>query len=234
MNDNSNHSNEAVLQALDVSKSFKDSSASQLSILNKVNLHILPAQSIAIVGASGSGKTTLLQILGGLAKPSSGEVLFQGRSFNRMLEKQLCQIRNQSLGFVYQFHHLLPELTALDNVAMPLHLRAMKQSVAHTQAKEWLDRVGLADRWHHRPAQLSGGERQRVAIARSLVNQPACLLADEPTGNLDSNNAERIIALILELCQQQQTSLILNTHDTEVAAQMQQVYRLQNQCLHSI
>ena len=218
---------EAALQAIDVCKSFRQG-PEELQVVAGASLHIAPGERLAIVGASGSGKTTLLQILGGLDKPSSGRVLVAGRDIHQMGERERGLLRNQSLGFVYQFHHLLPEFSALENVAMPLLVRRAPIGEARRRAREILERVGLAQRLTHRPHQLSGGERQRAAVARALVTQPAVVLADEPTGNLDGSNAEQVFALMLELNRERQTSLVVVTHDPRLAARMDRILTIEH------
>jgi lipoprotein-releasing system ATP-binding protein len=210
---------ESVLEARQVHKSFQQGPVT-LDVLRGIDVAINAAERLAIVGASGSGKTTLLQILGGLDRPTNGQVLVDGRDIHSLTERERGELRNQALGFVYQFHHLLPEFSALENVAMPLLVRRMPTSEAKDRAREILTRVGLGQRLDHRPHQLSGGERQRAAVARALVTQPKLVLADEPTGNLDGKNAEQVFELMLELNRERQTSLVIVTHDLRIAARM--------------
>jgi lipoprotein-releasing system ATP-binding protein len=215
-----------ILEARNVHKSFRQGPVT-LEVLQGVSMAVTTGERIAIVGASGSGKTTLLQILGGLDRPTTGQVLVDGKDIHRQSEQERGALRNRALGFVYQFHHLLPEFSALENVAMPLLVRRMRVADARAKARRLLDRVGLGQRLDHRPDQLSGGERQRAAVARALVTGPKIVLADEPTGNLDGGNAESVFALMLELNRELRTSLIVVTHDMRLASRMERIFAIE-------
>jgi len=199
-----------------------------VDVLSNINLHIEEGERIAIVGASGSGKSTLLHLLGGLDLPSTGSVWIDGQELSRMSDKKRGLVRNQYLGFVYQFHHLLPEFTAIENVAMPLLIRGEDNAVAKKKASELLEEIGLGHRVEHRPIELSGGERQRAAIARALVTEPNVVLADEPTGNLDESTAQSVFEMMMSLNEQIGTALVMVTHDTGLASKMDKRYHLES------
>ncbi len=222
----------AVLSAKGLCKHFSEGGA-VLDILQGVELDVQAGESVAIIGASGAGKTTLLNLLGGLDAPSSGSVALQGHVLADASEKQRDALRNRHLGFVYQLHHLLAEFSALENVAMPLLIRGVARAEAMQRASAMLAKVNLSHREMHKPAQLSGGERQRVAIARALVGEPACVLMDEPTGNLDPHNAASVWQLMSDLMQSMQTAFVVVTHDESLAARMDRQLRLQDGVLRA-
>ena len=220
-------SDSIILQCNNIWKVYSQGDLN-VEVLKGVDLSINAGERVAIMGASGSGKSTLLHVLGGLEKPSSGEVVLDGANLNKISARRLSQLRNRSLGFIYQFHHLLGEFTMLENVAMPLLIGKQPIKQAQKQATELLTRVGLGHRIQHKPGELSGGERQRAAVARALINKPKCVLADEPTGNLDSKTAEQIYQLMLELNQELQVSFLVVTHDPELAGRMDNVLHMED------
>ncbi|APF03837.1 TPA: lipoprotein-releasing ABC transporter ATP-binding protein LolD [Legionella pneumophila] len=224
--------NDIILTSQKLYKSYHDGT-STVEVLKGVDLAITKGDRIAIIGPSGSGKSTLLHLLGGLDKPTSGAITLGDINWQKINEKQRCQLRNQRLGFVYQFHHLLPEFTALENVMMPLLLAGMAVKNAEEKAINMLEQVGLKPRLTHKPAQLSGGERQRVAIARALVHQPHCVLADEPTGNLDEATARKVFDLMLDLNKKMNTALVIVTHDQRIAERMERVLVLHEGTLYA-
>lgn len=220
-----NKKSDYIIDAQKISKSYKDGE-SELKILQSLNFQVKAGEKIAVLGASGSGKSTLLHILAGLDNPTSGNVYVDNIHLNKQSEDARARIRNKKFGFIYQFHHLLPEFTALENVAMPLLIRGDEFEQSYELAKKYLDKVGLAKRCQHKPSELSGGERQRVAIARALITEPLCVLADEPTGNLDEANAQNVFDLFLDLNENSKTSIVLVTHDKNLAEQLDTVYYL--------
>jgi len=216
-----------VLDCRGIVRRFNEG-ASTLVVLSGVDLRVQPAERVAIIGTSGSGKTTLLQIMGGLDEPSEGEVFINGEAMHGTDEAAKGDLRNKNVGFIYQFHHLLPEFTAEENVAMPLMIRRESKTSAIDKARELLGRVGLGERLHHKPGELSGGERQRAAVARALITRPQLVLADEPTGNLDAGNGEHVLKLMLELNRELKTSLVIVTHDHSIAARMDRILVLED------
>ncbi len=216
----------AVLECRSIVRRFREGE-STLEVLSGAELTVRPAERLAIIGSSGSGKTTLLQIIGGLDEPTSGEIEVNGQSMLNLDEAAKSALRNRTIGFIYQFHHLLPEFDAQENVAMPLLIRRESQATAMQKAADLLDRVGLGQRLNHKPGELSGGERQRAAVARALITRPKLVLADEPTGNLDAGNGGHVLQLMLELNQELQTSLVVVTHDHSIAKQMDRILILE-------
>ena len=216
---------EAVLEAEGIVREFREGGAT-LRVLDGLSLRLGRGECVAIVGASGSGKTTLLQILGGLDRPDAGRVAIEGRDLHALGETERGLLRNRAIGFVYQFHHLLPEFSALENVAMPLLVRRLSAAESRSRATSLLREVGLGERLTHKPHQLSGGERQRAAVGRALVTEPALVFADEPTGNLDGRNAEQVFELMLRLNRERRTTLVIVTHDVRLAARMDRVLTL--------
>ncbi|OAM32864.1 lipoprotein releasing system, ATP-binding protein [Eikenella sp. NML03-A-027] len=223
---------EAVIQCQNVGKTYDDGSL-KVEVLRNIDFQVASGEGIGIIGASGSGKSTLLHILGGLDKPTSGEVKIQGQGLNSLSQVAIGQLRNRHLGFVYQFHHLLPEFSALENVMMPLLVAHKSRAEAQAAAAEILEKVGLGSRMTHRPGELSGGERQRAAIARALVTKPDCLLADEPTGNLDRKNATHALEMMLELKHELGTALIVVTHDEQLAKRFDRVLTMDDGSLRA-
>lgn len=219
--------NKPILYCEQLAKTYSDGVA-KVEVLKQINLTIAPSEIVAIVGSSGSGKSTLLHLLGGLDQPTEGKVVLNGKDVQQLKEVEKCKLRNHYLGFVYQFHHLLPEFSALENVGMPLLIRGDSTQKIEEKAAHLLEQVGLKNRMQHRLGQLSGGERQRVAIARALVADPLCILADEPTGNLDPNNAERVLQLFFDLQHQLKTSVVMVTHDPLIAKRAQRTFKIEN------
>lgn len=224
---------DVVLQSIGLAKIFRQGDQ-QLQILRDINFSVRRGERVAIIGSSGAGKSTLLHLLGGLDRPSAGEVRVDGNNLTRLKDADRGRLRNRMLGFIYQFHHLLPEFTALENVSIPLLIRGERPLEATRQAMELLERVGLGGRLQHKPSELSGGERQRTAVARALITRPKCVLADEPTGNLDHYSAEQVFELMVDLNQSLGTSLVIVTHDQELAARLDRIWRLADGELHPL
>ena len=221
---------EAIIEATAVKKLFRQGKI-DVEVLKGVDFEVAAGESHAILGASGAGKSTLMHLLGGLDHASDGQINVAGKNLGKLSEAELGRLRNRHLGFIYQFHHLLPEFSALENIAMPLLIRRMNYRDAFAEAADWIAKIGLGQRSTHKPGELSGGERQRVALARALVTRPDCLLADEPTGNLDQQNASRMLDLMLDLNRELQTALVVVTHDLEIAARMQHRWLLRDGAL---
>jgi len=228
---NNTNASKSVIEARNLQKTYRQGKQ-DVEVLKGINFNVGAGESHAIVGVSGAGKSTLMHLLGGLDHSSGGDINVVGQSMSGLSESKLGELRNRHLGFIYQFHHLLPEFSARENIAMPLLVRRQSRLQASATADEWLERVGLSSRAEHKPGELSGGERQRVALARALVTRPDCLLADEPTGNLDSATASQMLALMLELNQDLQTALVIVTHDLGIAGQMQNHWRMQDGLLN--
>lgn len=233
MNKQENNRPAFSLEAVGLGKAYKEGSGEALHVLSDINLSLHQGETVAIIGSSGSGKTTLLNLLGGLDKATSGKVVLNGEDIAKQSENTRCTVRNRHLGFIYQFHHLLPEFTALENAAMPLLIGGATPKLAIERSTAILNEVGLANRINHKPGELSGGERQRVAIARAVIHRPDCVLADEPTGNLDRKNAEQAIELIIQLNHSYKTALMIVTHDLHIAELMDTIYTLEDGLLQT-
>ncbi|MCX7120973.1 MAG: lipoprotein-releasing ABC transporter ATP-binding protein LolD [Gammaproteobacteria bacterium] len=216
-----------VIQCHAIGKTYRDGELC-VKVFDNINLSVMPSETVAIIGSSGAGKSTLLQLMGGLDKPTQGYVSINGKKIAELKERERCELRNHDLGFIYQFHHLLPEFSALENVCMPMMIAGMSTEVIAEKSEKMLEQVGLKNRMHHRIGELSGGERQRIAIARALVNNPSCVLADEPTGNLDHHTADIVFNLMLELNREHQTSFVIVTHNEALARRCDRVLVLGN------